>query len=399
MRYILLLVGGVLTSSPSLAQFIFYTFANSPLPSDNVLDVEAAPSGTVWAGTYSGLAKFDGTNWTIFDNSNSIIDNSVTELATDNDGKLWVGTEGGLIRSNGSSWVEETDNLGDYTIFSLAIGANGEVLVGTFSGGASIYDGTNWTTYDMSNSSMLSNNITAIGGDGNGNYWFGMSEGLARFDGTNWTMYTSSSSEYLGGGVSDILVAPNNDVWIAGGNGLVKYSNGTWSMYTTANSPLLANYAYDLAMDPAGNLWLAQSNSLTVFNGTTANHYTSSNSNLPYGAYRVTIDSSGNLWGAATGLFKFGGPIGIDDLDELAASVTVHPNPATDKIFISSPTQIHSFESIRFFDIKGRMVKEVATQFFSRTAIPVDDLDPGAYVISLLTGDFAINKKVIIGPY
>ena len=51
-----------------------------------------------WGG---GLAKFDGTNWTVYNTSNSgLPDNDVSSLAIDGSGNKWIGTGGGLAVYN-----------------------------------------------------------------------------------------------------------------------------------------------------------------------------------------------------------------------------------------------------------------------------------------------------------
>ena len=49
--------------------------------------------GDLWVGTSSGLAKFDGASWTVFNEENSGLPyDAVHELIFDKDGVLWVGT-------------------------------------------------------------------------------------------------------------------------------------------------------------------------------------------------------------------------------------------------------------------------------------------------------------------
>jgi ligand-binding sensor domain-containing protein len=56
------------------------------------------------------------------------------------------------------------------------------------------YNGTNWTTYNTSNSGLVSA-VYYIDIDHAGNKWFGTYDGgVSKYDGTNWTTYNTSNS-------------------------------------------------------------------------------------------------------------------------------------------------------------------------------------------------------------
>ncbi len=77
-----------------------------------VLSLAIDGSGNKWIGTWAGLAKFNGTNWTVYNTSNSgLPDDGVLSFAIDGSGNKWIGTyKGGLAVYNegGIVSVEET---------------------------------------------------------------------------------------------------------------------------------------------------------------------------------------------------------------------------------------------------------------------------------------------------
>ena len=123
--------------------------------------------------------KFDGSNWTIYNESNSILPwNRIRALIIDEKDILWVGThEGGLVKIDDANWtVYDTTNSGlpSDSVIAFAIDDNYIWIgTGTFYGGLAKFDGTNWTVFDTSNSGLPDNWVLAVAIDGSGNIWSG----------------------------------------------------------------------------------------------------------------------------------------------------------------------------------------------------------------------------------
>ena len=71
------------------------------LPDNKVMAVTQTKDGYIWVGTYSGLARFDGLRFTVFDNSTTREMHSpqVTSLFAADDGTLWIGHANGEVTS------------------------------------------------------------------------------------------------------------------------------------------------------------------------------------------------------------------------------------------------------------------------------------------------------------
>ncbi len=69
------------------------------LPSSAVLAVTQTRDGYLWAGTWAGLARFDGAGFAVFDENNTpgLSSSKVRRLYEDRQGNLWIGTEDGGI--------------------------------------------------------------------------------------------------------------------------------------------------------------------------------------------------------------------------------------------------------------------------------------------------------------
>jgi len=79
--------------------FVHAWQAEQGLPQNKVTAVVQTHDGYLWVGTYSGLARFDGVHFTVFDENNTpeLRSSRVTSLFESSDGTLWIGDESGQI--------------------------------------------------------------------------------------------------------------------------------------------------------------------------------------------------------------------------------------------------------------------------------------------------------------
>ena len=214
-----------------------YTSQNTSNGTDSLLEGEVNSiaidiNGDVWVTqSERGICKFDGTTWKSYTQHNtnngtdSLISNYINYIAIDKQGNKWVATSYGISKFDGTNWTSYTshstnngtDSLISNIVNSIAIEPNGTIWFGT-SGGASSFDGTNWKSYVIENPTNLlgvsSSAINTIAIDSVGNVWFG-GIGASVFDGTNFTSYTQPNTN--GGLASDnvgrIAIDPKGNVW------------------------------------------------------------------------------------------------------------------------------------------------------------------------------------------
>jgi diguanylate cyclase (GGDEF)-like protein len=85
------------------------------LPHNMVMALAQTPDGYLWAGTWEGLARWNGYEFRVFDRSNTpeLHGNGVRALAVGRDGSLWVGTaRGGLLHFKEGRWDSFTRETG-----------------------------------------------------------------------------------------------------------------------------------------------------------------------------------------------------------------------------------------------------------------------------------------------
>jgi hypothetical protein len=282
------------------------------LPDNFIVCMAVDNRGNIWFGTYfGGLAKFDGTNWTVYDTSNSSLpSNTIFSLSIESNGHMWIGTTAGLIRYNGTNWtLFNTSNSGlrSNIIYSLVIDEMGNKWIGT-TAGLAIFNGKTWKVYNTRNSKLPSNYVSALAIDRNGNKWIGTYEGLVKYDGKNWKIFKTSNSGLPFNDIYSISLEGSNKMLIeTWGGGLAGFDGKKWLVYKTSNSGLPDNYVSSLVNDGKGNKWIGTLGGLAKFNGENWTVFNTSNSSLPDNRiYSLAIDKTENLWiGTQNGLALF----------------------------------------------------------------------------------------------
>lgn len=110
--------------SPLVAQkFSFIQYNTSKgLPQSQVNSIIQDEAGYIWVGTFGGLSRFDGQNFTNFGRNNGLLNNRITKLDIIN-GKLFIGHQQGIsIKNSDNSFISiphsQDSALNDVTGFS-----------------------------------------------------------------------------------------------------------------------------------------------------------------------------------------------------------------------------------------------------------------------------------------
>jgi ligand-binding sensor domain-containing protein len=188
--------------------------------------------GSIWFATYSGASKLNGTTWTTYNTSSGLPTNAINFITVDASGNKWFGTQmGGLVKYNNSVFrtftASSPDSLLDNNVFAVACDLNDKKWVGTWYG-MSLYNSTdNWVANYRNYNGLFNNFIRDIDADTKGNIWIGMfadynqEGGISWFDGSNWTSYTVSDG-LVNAQVIRMAVDKQDNLWIATGEGVSK---------------------------------------------------------------------------------------------------------------------------------------------------------------------------------
>jgi len=205
------------------AQNVWYQYAirtwgvKSGLPQNTINTLLQTDDGYIWIGTPSGLARFDGVNFKVFDTGNTLAlkSNHISALFEDHKSRLWIGTYGG---------------------------------------GLTCLNKGKWKTYSSENG-LSNDNIRTIINDWSGNLWIGTEYGLNRLTEDRIQVFTTKDGLY-----DNIITALTIDSW---GNlwigtlqgGLVQFNEGVIHVYNHYDG-LLNDAVISLTTGSIGNIWI-----------------------------------------------------------------------------------------------------------------------------------------------
>lgn len=254
-------------------------------PVKNESTILPAPTSTVSKPIQPVLA------WKSFTNANF-----ARAMLVDTKGFLWVGGIGGLVRWNVDTGTYQKflseNGLGDNFVTAIAEDAENQIWAGTFGGGISRYDGSQWLTFNTEDG-LPNNYVTAIAVTPDGKIWAGTPTGLAYFDGNAWQAYAALSGKPVQD-VSHLAVSGNGDLWVSGAwdTGLIRISeNQNQEMaYGIGNAAVHA-----LISAPDGAIWAGTKAGVSRFDGNNWRHYAlEAKENTAVTA--IAVSETGEVW-------------------------------------------------------------------------------------------------------
>jgi ligand-binding sensor domain-containing protein len=284
-----------------------YDSSNSPVPHEDLRYMHVDKNEILWVGTKNkGLLKYDGNLWAIYDTTNSPIpSNEVKTINSDNQGVIWFAVQGEnnkdkLIKYDGSNWTildPDTGSSPYFEIGDIELDANNVVWMLT-SKQLMKYDGNIFTNYYYSLAGITIQHIRDLGIDNNGNkYICNRDTGLVVFDqNENWNVYNLSDTSYYNW-TFGIYIDEEDVIWLLTWRGLTKFNENVITNYSLCNSNILPTRVDDTFRDSNGNVWFATF-SLVKYDGNSWIHFNSENSPIPPNTALVSLDmdTGGNLW-------------------------------------------------------------------------------------------------------
>ena len=277
------------------------------LPGMTITAIMQDKKGYIWIGTYDGLVRFDGVEFTSF---NRTVDekyafSSVRSIFQDSEENLWVGhnDEGvSCFKVDGSVVRYSTkDGIPQNSVRAICEDTEHNIWLGTASGlcyltpsrGVVIPHGLKelgqetiqvsklycdtagrvWVSTSIENDLFVWSNrgferftgITSIENpsvnevcqDRTGAFWFGVAPSYAiRIKDTEETLFDITHDHYEGTVVNGIIQDSAGNYWFATDSGLTVLHNGLYSYYDKRNG-IADDYINEVYQDQEGNVWLA----------------------------------------------------------------------------------------------------------------------------------------------
>jgi len=306
------------------SEWTTYNTSNSPLPDNRVYAIIQDTLGRMWFGTGHGIACLDSINWYVYtDLGGGATNVAVRGIGLDSQNRIWTannpenyGDPGGVSVFDGTTWTRydpNTSGIGQYFL-SIIVDGNDNVWAGSWTAGIYKYNGSSWENITSSNSNLMGDQIECFAVEEDTIIWIGnhswSTGGVSRFDGTNWTNYDTGTSGIGAKNIYSISINSNDKYFGTEANGISKlnYSNNSWSYYRTSNEPH-CNYITSIDSDHNDKVYFGTAYAgVATFDGIIWSSYNSGNSGLSDDFVNcVYIDNGDTLWIGTqySGLFKF----------------------------------------------------------------------------------------------
>ncbi|HYH97746.1 two-component regulator propeller domain-containing protein [Hyalangium sp.] len=255
--------GFALDPHRALSQYSHHAWRNEDgLPQNTILAIQQTRDGYLWLGTFEGLVRFDGANFTVYDRHNTpeLSEHGIRALLDDGAGGLWVGTKKGVLHYEKGRFQRLPDE-GDLRQVSVpALALEGSTLwLGTSLGleQVPLAGGTRrrYTVKDGLPSAV----IEALAVDGTGVLWIGTREGLVRLSAGK--LEPVSLPAGADPRVRSLLAARDGALWVGTYSGLMTLRDGKFVWYGPEQG--LPRYEVGaLWEDRDGGLWVGQETGL-----------------------------------------------------------------------------------------------------------------------------------------
>jgi ligand-binding sensor domain-containing protein/serine phosphatase RsbU (regulator of sigma subunit) len=177
--------GGLMRFNFSISRNQEYvTIVNQQIRHGTVTALDVDKYNNVWVGTLEGLIKYNSKLRDVrtFSQIDGLLDNDITVIYCDDNGVVWVGCRGKGLNKIVGKKIEKVDLGGEITINSIVKDQNGMLWLGTDGQGLLVCDkNDSIVDHYKTSDGLLSDLITLVNEDEDGNIWIGSNKGLNKY--------------------------------------------------------------------------------------------------------------------------------------------------------------------------------------------------------------------------
>jgi len=227
------------------------------LPENSATAFAQTADGYLWFGTFNGLVRFDGVEFTVFGPAEIPVMKhpAVFNLFRDARQRLWVSTGDGLLVREGETWRRlgpQEGWTGDYAR-SFAGRPNGDVLITDFKG--LIFESAGNGVRALPPPEAMEKGQGGIAGvDDEGLWWVVQNRFIGRREGDRWVEKFPSRAD-LGRGAVGCGPARGGGLWLKQGRELLRIHGGAVAERRQLQSD--TGGFWSMMEDSRGHVWVA----------------------------------------------------------------------------------------------------------------------------------------------
>lgn len=370
-------------SAADAQQWQSFTAENSALPANSVNAVDLDEFGTLWFGTDSGLAAFNGAAWHTYTEQDRLANNQVNDFSIVPGPEMWVATQNGISDIHIYTFDAitmatplRTDNTGLLSnVINRIVTAGNNHWFGTDSG-VTVFTGFEWITSKIQQA-VLKFDVRALAVSPDTLVYCGTEgAGVARLKLSGQDIVTGASTierpwaSVPIDSVFAIHIGADGYQWFGTRHGLFRHqginSKQNWHSFTVANG-LPHRQVQAITEDAAGKIWVGTQAGVTCLSKDFSDfvNYSVTDGLVHPDVRDIAIAAEGEIWFAtAGGVSRFSpkaNSVSFAPTNALpdAEKISVYPNPFNSstviEYYVSQPGKVE----LAIYNILGQPVCEL----------------------------------------
>ncbi len=232
----------------------------SPQPSfdfRNITAIAEDKTSAIWVSSNDhGIARYKDSVWTHYTMAEGLATDYINALVIDLNGNIWAGTYSGVSRFDGKTWTNWSSEKDPNVGMSVYCDATG-IIYTPIKGGVSIFKNNKW---EVLKAPYESQTLTVFK-DKKNMLWLSSQEGLSAYDGKTWKSF--STKHGLENDFIEFITNGHDGKLYLGyqGSGIGIF-DGHKAYTVTAATGLCANTIKMITTDSKGTIWIATNQGL-----------------------------------------------------------------------------------------------------------------------------------------